>query len=116
MLAIACLLVAATFAHFITPWVLLLLTFALSIGDALESPAWRAIFPELVPKQDLSPALALNGIEFNLARAVGPALGGVIIATGLLREFTRVRGELLAGSGNEQVILGATLALISLSS
>jgi hypothetical protein len=67
-------------------------------------------------KQDLSPALALNGIEFNLARAVGPALGGVIIATGLLREFTRVRGELLAGSGNEQVILGATLALISLSS
>jgi len=80
MLAIAGLLVVATFAHFITPWVLLLLTFALSIGDALESPAWRAIFPELVPKEDLSPALALNGIEFNLARAVGPALGGLIIA------------------------------------
>ena len=80
MLAIACLLVVATFAHIITPWVLLLLTFALSIGDALESPAWRAIFPELVPKEDLSPALALNGIEFNLARAVGPALGGLIIA------------------------------------
>ena len=78
MLAIACLLVVATFTHFITPWVLLLLTFALSIGDALESPAWRAIFPELVPKQDLSPAIALNGIEFNLARAVGPALGGLI--------------------------------------
>ncbi len=57
-----------------------MLTFALSIGDALESPAWRAIFPELVPKEDLSPALALNGIEFNLARAVGPALGGLIIA------------------------------------
>jgi MFS family permease len=80
MLAIACLLVVATFTHFITPWVLLLLTFSLSIGDALESPAWRATFPELVPKEDLSPALALNGIEFNLARAVGPALGGLIIA------------------------------------
>src|SRR5271154_1384674 len=80
MLAVACLLVVVTFAHFITPWVLLLLTFALSIGDALESPAWRAIFPELVPKEDLSPAIALNGIEFNLARAVGPALGGLIIA------------------------------------
>jgi MFS family permease len=79
MLAIAGLLVVATFAHFIIPWVLLP-TFALSIGDALESPAWRAIFPELVPKEDLSPALALNGIEFNLARAVGPALGGLIIA------------------------------------
>lgn len=80
MLSIAGLLVVATFAHFISPWLLLLLTFALSIGDALESPAWRAIFPELVSKEDLAPALVLNGIEFNLARAVGPALGGVVIA------------------------------------
>ena len=80
MLAMAVILVVATFAHFINPWLLLLLTFALSIGDALESPAWRAIFPELVPKEDLTPALVLNGIEFNLARAVGPALGGIIIA------------------------------------
>src|SRR5271156_4333261 len=80
MLAVAGILVVAAFTHFISPWLLLLLTFALSIGDALESPAWRAIFPELVSKEDLSPALTLNGIEFNLARAVGPALGGVIIA------------------------------------
>jgi MFS family permease len=80
MLTVSGLLVVATFGHFISPWLLLLLTFALSIGDALESPAWRAIFPELVARKDLSPALVLNGIEFNLARAVGPALGGVIIA------------------------------------
>ncbi|HXN99775.1 MAG TPA: MFS transporter [Candidatus Acidoferrales bacterium] len=80
MLAVACILVATTLTHVITPWLLLLLTFALSIGDALESPAWRAIFPELVPKEQLPPALTLNGIEFNLARAVGPALGGLIIA------------------------------------
>jgi MFS family permease len=80
MLAMAGILVVATFAHLINPWLLLFLTFALSIGDALESPAWRAIFPELVPKEELSPALTLNGIEFNLARAVGPALGGMIIA------------------------------------
>jgi MFS family permease len=80
MLAMASILVVATFTHLIGPWVLLLLTFALSIGDALEAPAWSAIFPELVSGEDLSPALALNGIEFNLARAVGPALGGVIIA------------------------------------
>jgi hypothetical protein len=51
---------------------LLLLTLALSAGDALEAPAWRAIFPELVPKEDLTAAVALNGIEFNLARAVAP--------------------------------------------
>jgi MFS family permease len=80
MLGIASILTVATFTHFVGPWLLLFLTFALSIGDALESPAWRAIFPELVSKEDLSPALTLNGIEFNLARAVGPALAGVVIA------------------------------------
>ena len=63
-----------------TPWLLLLLTLALSLGDAIESPTWRAIFPELVKKDDLTPALALNGIEFNLARATGPGLGGLIVA------------------------------------
>jgi MFS family permease len=63
-----------------TPWLLLILTLGFSLGDALESPAWRAIFPDLVSKEDLPPALALNGIEFNLARAVGPGLAGVIIA------------------------------------
>src|SRR5580700_1981760 len=80
MLAVSVILVIATYLRLINPWFLLLLTFALSIGDAIESPAWRAIFPELVPRSELTPALALNGIEFNLARAVGPALGGVIIA------------------------------------
>ena len=80
MLAAACVLAAATIGGFMTPWLLLALTFALSAGDAIESPTWRAIFPELVPKEDLPPALALNGIEFNLARAVGPGLAGLIIA------------------------------------
>jgi MFS family permease len=80
MVVVASVLAAATIGGFMTPWLLLVLTFALSAGDAIESPAWRAIFPELVPKEDLSPAMALNGIEFNLARAVGPGLGGLIIA------------------------------------
>ena len=80
MLIVASVLAVTTIAGVMTPWLLLLLTFALSAGDALESPAWRAIFPELVTKEDLQPALALNGIEFNLARAVGPGLAGLIIA------------------------------------
>jgi predicted MFS family arabinose efflux permease len=63
-----------------SPWLLLALTFALSAGDAFETPAWRAVLPELVPKEDLVAASALNGIEFNFARAVGPALAGVLIA------------------------------------
>src|SRR6202142_4256273 len=72
MAAVAILLAVATFTHAMTPWLLLILTLAFSLGDALESPAWRAIFPDLVSKEDLPPALALNGIEFNLARAIGP--------------------------------------------
>src|SRR5271170_1450817 len=77
MLIVASVLAGVTIAGAMTPWLLLLLTFALSAGDAIESPAWRAIFPELVPKEDLSPALTLNGIEFNLSRAVGPGLAGI---------------------------------------
>jgi MFS family permease len=80
MLAIAVILAVTTFTGAMTPWLLLLLTLALSLGDAIESPTWRATFPDLVKKDDLTPALALNGIEFNLARAVGPGLAGLIIA------------------------------------
>src|SRR6267154_4862806 len=80
MLGVACILAVATISGAMTPWLLLLLTLALSAGDALEAPAWRAIFPELVSREDLTPAVALNGIEFNLARAVGPGLAGLIIA------------------------------------
>lgn len=81
VLVIAVALTVATFAGVMTPWLLLLLTLGLSIGDAFESPTWRAIFPELVDKEELPAALALNGIEFNLARAVGPGLGGFIVAS-----------------------------------
>src|ERR1700685_2882422 len=80
MFVMAAILGVVTFSGHMTPWLLLALTLAMSLGDAVESPAWRAIFPELVTKDDLSPALALNGIEFNLARAVGPGLAGLIIA------------------------------------
>lgn len=80
MALVAAAIAALTLLHWITPWMLLFLTLALSIGDALETPTWRAILPEVVSHQDLLPAMALNGIEFNLARAVGPALGGFLIA------------------------------------
>jgi MFS family permease len=80
MAAIAALLAALTIAGAMTPWLLLAFTFAISAGDALETPTWRAILPELVPRSHLAAASALNGIEFNLARAVGPALAGALIA------------------------------------
>ncbi len=80
MVGVALILAILSIAGVMSPWILLVLTFALSAGDAFETPAWRAILPELVPKEDLAAASALNGIEFNLARAVGPALAGAIIS------------------------------------
>src|SRR5712692_7766962 len=80
MVSVAVVLAAMTIAGTMSPILLLLLTFALSAGDAFETPTWRAVLPELVPKEDLPAASALNGIEFNFARAVGPALAGMIIS------------------------------------
>jgi predicted MFS family arabinose efflux permease len=59
---------------------LLVFTFVIGTGTALNAPAWQAIFPELVGRRDLPAALALNGIAINLARALGPALGGLLVA------------------------------------
>src|SRR5579871_6587610 len=80
MIGVALILAVLTIRGSMSPWLLLALTFALSAGDAFETPTWRAILPELVSKDDLPAASALNGIEFNLARAVGPALAGMVIA------------------------------------
>ncbi|HEX9625945.1 MAG TPA: MFS transporter [Acidiferrobacterales bacterium] len=63
-----------------TPGLLLALTFALGLGTALNAPAWQALLPELVPRPQLLNAVALNSASINLARSVGPALGGLLIA------------------------------------
>ena len=63
-----------------TEWTVLGLSFMLGIGAALNAPAWQAIIPELVPREELAEAITLNGINFNLARASGPALGGFVVA------------------------------------
>jgi len=80
MFVAAALLGWLTVEGLVTLRVLLSLTFPLGIGAALNSPAWRASLPEQVPRDELTAAIALNGIQFNLARAIGPALGGVLIA------------------------------------
>ena len=85
MMGVALILAILTIGGLTTPWLLLALTFALSAGDAFETPTWRAILPELVSKEDLASASALNGIEFNLARAVGPAAAGLVIAAAGVR-------------------------------
>ncbi len=80
MLAAVALLSLLTFFNILSPWVLLTLTFLLNIGTAMNSPAWQAIVPELVPREQLPEAVSLNSAGFNLARALGPAVGGLAIA------------------------------------
>src|SRR2546423_725928 len=65
MLVAAAVMGAATLAGFMTPWLLLLLTFTLGLGSAINSPAWQAIVPELVAASELPSALALSGVGFN---------------------------------------------------
>jgi len=74
------LLAALALAGRVGPAALLWLTFAIGVGSALLSPAFAAIIPELVPREEIAPAVSLGGISMNAARAVGPALGGFVVA------------------------------------
>ncbi|MFL5254506.1 MAG: MFS transporter [Rhodopila sp.] len=80
--AAAGILAGLTITGGMTAWWLLILTFSIGIGSALINPAWNAVIPELVPREDLVQAIALNGIGYNLTRAVGPALAGFLILLG----------------------------------
>jgi MFS family permease len=72
----------ALLAHYgqLTPWVLVALTFALGVGAAMAMPAQQATTPELVPRPMLGPAVALGSLSMNIARSIGPAQGGLIVA------------------------------------
>ncbi|MBS1766338.1 MAG: MFS transporter [Acidobacteria bacterium] len=79
MLFVAAALSALTFAHLITPGVLITMSLLLGVGAALTQPAWQAIVPELLPKEEIANGVALNSAGFNVSRAIGPALGGIIV-------------------------------------
>lgn len=64
----------------LTPWTILGFTFLLGITSTLTSPAWQAIQPELVPRPLIGASSALGGVTVNGARAVGPALAGVLLS------------------------------------
>jgi MFS family permease len=80
MVAAAGILGVLTLLGYVTPWILLGFTFLLGLGAVINDPAWQAITPEVASPQNLAAAVALNSAAFNVARAVGPALGGAIIA------------------------------------
>jgi len=69
-----------TLLHMVTPWILLLFTFLIGFGAVMNDPAWQAITPEVVSEKNFPAAVALNSAGYNVGRAVGPAIGGVIIA------------------------------------
>lgn len=74
------LLASLAFAGLVTPGILLSLVGLMAIGSALHMPAFQAVVPDLVPRAMLKSAVTLNGVSINLARAIGPALAGVIIS------------------------------------
>ncbi|MCF8708023.1 MFS transporter [Rhizorhapis sp. SPR117] len=64
----------------LTPWLLLVFTFLIGCGTALNGPAWQASVGDMVPRQGLPSAITLNSMGFNIARSLGPAIGGMIVA------------------------------------
>jgi MFS family permease len=80
MLASVAVLAVLTFLGHVSPWALLAFTFLLNTGSAMNNPAWQAIVPELVPRELIPDTVSLNSASNNLARAVGPALGGLMVA------------------------------------
>ncbi|PZO53287.1 MAG: MFS transporter [Alphaproteobacteria bacterium] len=81
LIAVSLSLAAATYFGVMTAPLLLALTFAGGVGFALQGPTWQAVVAELVPRAELNAAVALNSTGINVARAIGPALGGLVLAT-----------------------------------
>jgi MFS family permease len=78
--AVGVALTVLTVAGQMPPALLLVFTFALGAGAALTAPAYQALIPELVPRSQLGSAAALSSVSVNLARAVGPAVAGLLVA------------------------------------
>ncbi|WP_315925430.1 MFS transporter [Mesorhizobium sp. SP-1A] len=81
MLVVSVLLTVFTWLDLMTPWTLLAFTFLIDSGTALNSPSWQASVGDMVPRRKVPAAVALNSMGFNITRSVGPAIGGIIVAT-----------------------------------
>jgi MFS family permease len=81
----ACLIVAAglgllALSGYLSVGLLLTVTFVLGIGNAITMPSWQALIPELVEKKQLPAAITLGGVGVNVARGLGPVMGGLLLA------------------------------------
>lgn len=108
-----------TFQGAVTPTRLLVLGLLLGSGLAVSMPAWQALVPDLVPRDLVPGAVSLNSAAFNVARAVGPAIGGIVVATagpgwafalnavsylGILMALGSLRGRALRDDRNDSII------------
>src|SRR5690349_6628097 len=80
MFVVSVALMVCAWSGWITPWLLLMFTFAIGCGGAFNAPAWQASVGDMVPRAELPGAVALNSMGFNIARSLGPAVGGAIVA------------------------------------
>ncbi len=80
MLVVSVALSLCAWFGLIGPWTLLLFTFSIGVGSAFFAPAWQASVGDMVPRLEVPSAVALNSMGFNIARSVGPAIGGAIVA------------------------------------
>lgn len=81
LLLFAGLMAVLDWSHAMTPTLLLVLTGCMGIAMILNQPAWQAFMPELVPPTMIPAAVAVGSVSFNLARSLGPALAGLLIAS-----------------------------------
>jgi len=80
MAVISAALAVAAYLGFMSPWVLLLFTFLIAAGGAIQLPAWQSSISDQVPRHELAGAVSLNAFGFNVGRSVAPAIGGAIVA------------------------------------
>jgi MFS family permease len=82
MFLMTALLGVLTITGVVQPWMLLVITLAIGAGSAIDLPSWQAIIPEAVPREELPAAIGLGSVAINIARAVGPAIAGMLIVAG----------------------------------
>jgi MFS family permease len=80
MLMVSIALAIMAYEGLLSPWLLLGFTFLIGCGTALHNPSWQASMGDIVSREELSAAVSLNSMGFNLMRSIGPAAGGAIVA------------------------------------
>jgi len=80
MMILAFILAALTFTGLVQPWHILMLAFLNGIANAFDAPARHALVPDMVPKEDLTNAIVMNGTMYNTSTVLGPAVGGILYA------------------------------------